>query len=654
MKKPVLIIILVLMISGAAGAFYLWQNLQRDPAQAARAFLSQLEAEDFSVIDSYFSAAPHPRSEEMRQAFARFGQAFGLTGMSVPDLTVLSKDSTAAVFNFTMRYESRYFEPLEVETTLRLQRESIFADWQVEWENNLPLPNYGIEADYARVRQAPRRGQILDRNGQVLAGEGSLVTVGVQPDRITDPDALLEALHSELGLSPEYVRRQYEAPGVQGHWFVPLISLREEEYRRVDPLLRPIPGIFFRRVEARAYPEGAPMGQITGYLGEVTANMLDSYPEREYISGELVGRAGLELSQDDLLRGRPGYRFYVEVDGERTLLAEKEAVQGQDVAITLDSRMQQLAFEVLADRRGAIVVLDAQTGEILTLASSPSYDANEFVGGISAARWQELSTDESLPMFNRALQGLYAPGSVFKVVTVAAALDRGLYDAGSTFVDTGELLVQGNIVRNFQRQVFGEHSLHQAVADSINTTVAQVGLDLGADALEAYFKSFGLDQSYALGLPMVGGQIGSPGRSQVALAWSAIGQDQVLVTPLHVAQIFSVFANMGQLPPIQLVVQTEQPESSSVLKTETVVQMNSMLQDVVLKGTGTALRNSGVNVFGKTGTAEAAGKVHAWFGGHTELPSGQKLAFVILIEEGGVGGQTAAPLMGEYLNRLLQ
>src|SRR5690554_2269596 len=105
MKKPVLIIILVLLISGAAGAFYLWQNLQKDPVQAARAFLSQLEAEDFSVIDSYFSAAPHPRSEEMRQAFARFGQAFGLTGMSVPDLTLLSKDSTAAVFNLTMRYE---------------------------------------------------------------------------------------------------------------------------------------------------------------------------------------------------------------------------------------------------------------------------------------------------------------------------------------------------------------------------------------------------------------------------------------------------------------------------------------------------------------------------------------------------------------------
>ncbi|NLL44010.1 MAG: hypothetical protein GX251_11795 [Firmicutes bacterium] len=654
MKKSVVIIILVLLIAAAGGAFYLWQNMQRDPVHAARAFLTQLEMEDFSDIESHFSAESYPVGGGLEHAYARFRQAFGLSGITFTDLTLLSKDTKAAEFNLAMLYESLYFEPLTVETKLRLERESIFADWKVEWDDNLPLPKYGSEADYARVRQAPRRGRILDRNGRVLAGEGSLVSVGVQPDRITDSDALLEALQSELNLNPEYVRRQYEAPGVQGHWFVPLVSLSEDEYRRVDPVLRPIPGIFFRRVDARAYPEGAPMGHITGYLGEVTANMLETFPEREYISGELVGRAGLELSQDDLLRGRPGYRFYVEVDGESILLAEKAAIHGQDVVITLDSRLQQLAFEVLGDQKGALVVLDAETGEILALASTPSYDANEFVGGISAQRWQELSTDERLPMFNRALQGLYAPGSAFKVVTVAAAIDQGLYNAGSTFSDTGELLVQGNIVRNYQRQVFGEHNLHQAVVESINTTVAQIGLDLGAAALEEYFTSFGLDKSHSLGLPMVNGQLGTPGRSKVALAWSAIGQDQVLLTPLHVAQIFGVFANDGHLSPVHLLAQTEQPESSQVLKRETVTQLNSMLQDVVLQGTGTALRGSGLAVLGKTGTAEVAGKAHAWFGGHTELPSGQSLAFSILIEEGGVGGQTAAPLMGEYLNRLLQ
>jgi cell division protein FtsI/penicillin-binding protein 2 len=407
-------------------------------------------------------------------------------------------------------------------------------------------------------------------------------------------------------------------------------------------------------VDARSYPEGESQGHITGYLGEVTVAMIEAYPEREYLSGELVGRAGLEQSQDDHLRGRPGYRFYVDVDGNRTLLSEKPVLDGEDVAITIDGRMQQLAYDVLGERSGAIVVLDAVTGAILTLASTPGYDPNEFVGGISTQRWEELSTDERLPMFNRALQGLYPPGSVFKVVTVAAALDQGLYEADSSFVDTGELMVQGNIVRNYQRQVFGEHNLHRAVVDSINTTIAQVGLDLGAAGLEEYFNNLGLHQSYYLGLPMVGGQIGTPNRSRVALAWSAIGQDQVLLTPLHMAQIFSVFANQGNVPSIHLLADNESSDKPA-LQHETVAQINTMLQDVVLEGTGTALRNIGINVYGKTGTAEmVGGEMHAWFAGHTQLPNEQRLAFSILVEEGGVGGQTAAPLMREYLTRLTQ
>ncbi len=655
MKKSVLAVVGILLIAGIVGGVILWQYVQKDPVDVAEAFLEQIEGRDFTELDMYFDVQPHPAASELERGFRQFSQAFGLSGVTMTNLAPVSKDNKAAVYSFALRYESQYFEPLVVETTLNLTRETIFDDWKVQWENNLPLPTFGLAADYARARQEPRRGQILDGSGQIFAGEGSLVTIGVQPDRITDSDILLKALQEELALSPEYVRRQYEAPGVQGHWFVPLISLSEAEYQKVEAVLRPIPGVFFRRVDARSYPQGEAFSQITGYLGEVTANMIEAYPEREYLSGELVGRAGLEQSQDDRLRGRPGYSFYVEVEGSRTLLAEKQVIDGEDVVITLDSSMQQLAYDVLGDRLGALVVLDAETGAILTLASTPSYDANDFVGGISTARWQELSTDERLPMFNRALQGLYPPGSVFKVVTVAAALNEGLYDAGSTFTDTGELGVQGNIVRNYQRQIFGDHTLHQAVVDSINTTVAQVGLNLGAAKLEEYFRSLGLDQSYHLGLPMVRGQVGTPGRSRVALAWSAIGQDQVLLTPIHIAQIFSVFANGGQVPPIHLIAGDEQPEATMALNLETVTQMNGMLQDVVLQGTGTALKNLSSNVYGKTGTAEmVGGDMHAWFGGHTELPNGQRLAFSILVEEGGVGGQAAAPLMSEYLTHLFQ
>lgn len=651
--KRLLITVLALIVVGGAGT--VWWFLQRDPLDTARSFLERVAAQDFAGLVGYFIQDGQPSEDELSSAFNEFGQAFALQEISLKDVNLLSKGRKEAVYTFRLEYSSRYFEPLVVESSLLLRRESIFAPWQVKWQDNLPLHEYGLQARYSRVRLEPSRGRILDTSGQVLAGEGSRVTIGVQPDRITAPEWLFSALQTELGLDPEYVRRQYEAPGVQGHWFVPLVTVSEEEYQRVDAQLRPIPGVFFRRVEARAYPEAEAAGHITGYLGEVTSDMMEANPEREYLSGETVGRAGLEGSRDDQLRGRPGYRFYVEVEGRNpVLLREKKVAEGKDLQLTIDRRLQELAFTVLGGRAGALVVLNAETGAVLALASTPGYDPNEFIGGISASRWQALSSDPARPMFNRALQGLYPPGSVFKVVTVAAALNEGLYQPESTFNDQGELTVQGNIVRNFQRQVFGEHTLHDALVKSINTTVAQVGLDLGAPKLEEYFKLFKLDQSHRLGLPASAGQVGTPGRSRVALAWSAIGQDQVLLTPLHLAQLFSVFANGGYLPTIHLVKgEADTTPSEPILKPETVEMVNAMLRDVVLTGTGTEAQVPGITLYGKTGTAETVnGGSHAWFAGHAELPSGDKIAFALLIEEGGVGGQVAAPVMREFLSRM--
>lgn len=654
MKKTLVVVVVVAL---AAVGLVFWYYLQRDPAQTANAFLEQVTAQDLSGLEGYFTGDAHPTEEELNRAFGEFGEAFALSEVELVELELLSKNSREALFSFDLRYASRLFEPLEVQGSLILQREHIFAPWQVKWQDNLPLPDYGLGVGYFRARVEPSRGRILDSTGQILAGEGSMVTIGVQPDRITAPEWLFGTLQAELGLNPEYVRRQYEAPGVQGHWFVPLITVSEEEYRRVDPVLRPIPGVFFRRIEARAYPEGATTGHVTGYLGEVTPEMLEAYPEREYVSGEITGRAGLESSRDDSLRGRPGHRFYVELeDGTPVLLREKKVQQGADLQLTLDRSLQELAYSVLGERTGALVVLNAETGAVLALASTPSYDPNEFIGGISARRWQELSSDPKRSMFNRALQGLYPPGSTFKVLTVAAALNEGLLEPSSTFTDSGELVVQGNIVRNFQGQVFGEHTLHDALVESINTTVARVGLDLGAPKLEEYFHRLKLNETYRLGLPMSSGQVGTPGRSRVALAWSAIGQDQVLLTPLHMAQLFAVFANGGRVPPIHLVVGEGEPvDEEPVLEPETVEMVNAMLRDVVLEGTGTQAQVAGLTVYGKTGTAEVVGSdSHAWFAGHTELPSGEKIAFALLVEEGGVGGQAAAPLVREFLSRLAQ
>lgn len=654
MKRLIIAGVVLVVLIGAG--VLTGQFLQVNPADVAEDFLEQIMRQDFVDLEKYFSEESHPTTERLAEAYDRFAEAFALQKIVITDFAPLSRNKKEAVFSFELSYESSHFAPLVVESDLILQRKGFFDEWKINWQDNLPLPHYGLGASYVRNRIEPQRANLIDTQGQVLAGEGSLVAVGVQPDRIADPERLLGVLEEHIGLSADYVRRQYEAPGVQGHWFVPLINLTEQQYLQVDEFLRPVPGIFFRRVEARAYPQHEITAHITGYIGEVTASMVEKFPERDYLSGEIVGRAGLESSQDDQLRGRPGYRFYVQPEQKSPILqAEKAVIEGENVELTLDLRMQSLAQEILQDQRGAFVLLNAETGAILALVSTPSYDPNDFVGGISSQRWQELSTDPHKPMFNRALQGLYPPGSVFKVLTTSAALDQGIFEPASQFVDTGELRVEGNIIRNFQQQVFGEHDLSRALVESINTTIARVGLELGAPLLEEYFTRFGLDQSPRLGLSLVEGRIGNPGRSKVALAWSAIGQDQVLLSPLQMAQIFTVFANGGQLPPIHLIKTEQLADSSSVLKAETAEQINAMLREVVISGTGRSAQVAGLDLFAKTGTAETvAGGNHAWFAGHTQLPDGPKVAFALLVEEGGVGGQVAAPLVRDYFTRLLQ
>lgn len=644
--------LLVLFVIG--GGVFVWFHLQTDPTIVAEEFLGKIEKQDFAGLENLFTDQKHPTDKDINDGFEKFANAFQLTTISLLDFAPFSINRKDATFYYEFFYESSDFAPLSVSSNLVLHRESIFDDWKVEWRDNLPLPSHGLDAKYVKTRTESERGMIFNTAGEIIAGRGSRVIVGVQPDRIKDERTLLEALEKYLNLDSQYACSQYGASEVQGNWFVPLITLTEQEYIRVEPYLRPIAGIFFRRIDARTYPKGARYAHITGYLGEVTSEMIDAYPERDYVSGEIVGRAGIESTQDDLLRGVPGYEVYVDLgDGSRFLLGEKALVRSEDLELTIDDQMQAWAYELLEDVSGSLVVLDAQSGAVLTLASTPSYNPNEFIGGITSKRWRELSDDLSKPMFNRAVQGLYAPGSVFKVVTVAAAIDQGLYTPQSNFEDTGELKVQGNSIRNFERQIFGEHDLHDAVVHSINTTIAQVGLDLGSDKLKEYFQLWGLDQTMRLGLPMVSGRPGDFGRSKVALAWSAIGQDQLLLTPLHVARIFSVFANDGIAPPVHLLKHQIDSYGKIVLKPETVDQVNAMLHDVVWSGTGKAVRDTGLEVYAKTGTAEVQNaNNHAWFAGHVALPDGHKLAFSLLVENGGVGGEVAAPIMYEFLLRL--
>ncbi len=650
MRVLVTILIAIVVLVGVGYGFMEFYYVY--PDEVGQEYMDKIISRDYQQLSDYFhSEAEAPSAAELELAFNDFAAAYGLTKIELIGMNPVDETFTTAEYTIDLRYESQYFAPLMVQFNLNLGWDGLFT-WKVIWEDTLPLPEYGIEASYRRARIEPNRGKIYDHNDNLLAGQGSIVAIGVQPGRVSDPELLYSVLGEHLGLSQAYIESRYQAPGVEEHWFVSLTTVTEEQYQELNPVLRPIPGVFFQRQPVRYYPLGMAGAHLTGYIGEVSETMITQYPERDYLIGESGGRSGLEAGLEDVLRGVPGYQLFVTTaEAREQMLLEQEVIQGEDVILTIDARMQEIAMEVLAEVKGALVVLD---GEILTLASTPSYDPNEFARGISNVRWQELSSNRDQPLFNRALQGRYAPGSVFKVLTAAAALDLGVYQITSEFDDTGELWVEGNIVRNFQNAVFGKHYFADAVIKSINTTMAQVGLTLGADNLNHYFELLDLQRQPEVPLPAVAGSIGNPAQSKVSLAWTAIGQDKVLLTPLHIASIFTAFVNEEGMPQPQLIKTGNEPQRKQVFTASTQDLIRAMLEQVVREGTGQLAAVDGLNISGKTGTAEVAQSAsHGWFAGIASDGLDSNLAFALLVEEGGLGGGVAAPLISEFFARLL-
>ena len=383
---------------------------------------------------------------------------------------------------------------------------------------------------------------------------------------------------------------------------------------------------------SRVYPRGADMAHLVGYIS-------DRY-----------GRAGLESAFDGNLLGMEGADKIKNLINK--LLGKDQA--GGDIALTVDSSLQKLAMDLLGSRRGAVVLLDPRTGAVRVMASSPSYDPNHL-----DENWSRLVKDEASPLMNRAAQGAYPPGSTFKVVTAAGALAANPDLASKTFDCQGYLMVDGYKLTDLA--VHGEVNLTKALAVSCNTTFAQLGLNLGADGFYRTVKAFGLEQDPALEIPVRPGTMAPPGKMiPTELASSAIGQGKVLVSPLHMALVAAAIANKGVMMRPYLVETVKDSLGETTQRAAAHPWLNAItpeisgviregMVDAVRYGTARAAAVSGMQVAGKTGSAEnARGQTHAWFIGFA--PSDQpRLAIAVILENAGMGGSVAAPVAGSLL-----
>ncbi|MFC1627781.1 penicillin-binding protein 2 [Gemmatimonadota bacterium] len=546
-------------------------------------------------------------------------------------------------------------------------------------------------SDQNRLRptvQQPVRGRIYDRDGLLIVDNRISWTVTVSPQDFRDNESVITDVADILGIPVSRIEERLQQR--KGHLYTPVPIARDVSFEVVARLSerRPdLPGVSIQMEPRRRYPFGMSAAHILGYLREIDDIDLAARQSRgeDYIFGDLVGKEGLERSHEADLRGSKGVN-YLEVDARgRTIgpaadRSGKSAIQGSDLIATLDIQLQQTAEAAFHDTaRGAVVVMDPRDGALLVLASVPSFDLRDFSGVLEAAMWDSLNNDERMPLINRPIAGLYPPASPFKAVTTLAGFEQGVIDLTTTFdpcVPGGWRL--GN--RSFQcwNEIHGSLSVVEAIEQSCDVFFYQVGVETGLRPLSRMARAFGLGEVTGLNIPgEVAGSFPDAAYYDRTIGqgqWVeegqvinlAIGQGEILVTPLQMACLTAAIANGGALVTPYLVAFTEQPangDRTAISQTppRIIGALDPDVLDIVREGmvrvvhgeNGTAKnvawRAPGINVAGKTGTGQNPhGENHAWFTCFAPADDPQ-IVVTVLVENGGGGSAVAAPIAAAIL-----
>jgi penicillin-binding protein 2 len=521
------------------------------------------------------------------------------------------------------------------------------------------------------IRLLPPRGNIYDSSGVPLAVNVRTFDIKCYPmDLRKDEDFLGVAslfVRHGIPLTPEGLKESIEKQYVAPYRAVSVatnLTLAQVSDLVMDPGFSR--ALFPSPVWRRIYPGGSLMAHVIGYVGEITREDLETQRDLYYQGGDIVGKSGIEAVYEEELRGVVGDQV-VEVDSRGRKLRDvnyNDPLKGNDLKLTIDIATQREAAKIMEGKRGALVAMDVRDGAVKAFFSSPTYDPNPLTWGISSKEWSALLNDKDTPMMNRLISGSYPPGSTFKVVTAASALMENIADTRTSFFCPGSFQLGNQTFRCWRRSGHGRESLIGALRDSCDVYFYQVSVKVGIDKLTKWAKELGVGERTGIDLPgeargTIAGREWKRARRKEAWYQGdtvnySIGQGFLLMTPLQLARMYAVFANGGNLVTPRL--NSEKPPESTAVKI-TKPHMDSIrtgLREVVRVGTGRVAGGYGVDVAGKTGTAQNPhGEDHAWFVGYA--PAGDpKYVVVALVESGGSGSSIAGPLVGRMLAYLVE
>jgi len=502
--------------------------------------------------------------------------------------------------------------------------------YKLVWDNSLIFPNLA-STDKVRVSTTQaNRGEILDRNGRVLAGKGTASSVGIVPGKLENREEAIAKIAELLETTSEVIEKKLSAQWVKDDSFVPIKTIprvEEIELLKVEPdedvlkekerheSLLAIPGVMISDVEVREYPLGEVAAHLVGYVQSVTAEDLEEHAGEGYTANSVIGRSGMEGLFEKELKGQNGCRIYiVNSEGkEKEELACILVQHGQDIKLTIDASLQIALYEQFQEDKSCSVAMNPYTGEVLALVSTPSYDNNDFIMGLSSEQWTALNDDEDKPMYNRFRQ-VWCPGSTFKPVTAAVGLESGAIDPNEDY---------GNVGLSWQKDAsWGSYyvtTLHayepvileNALIYSDNIYFAKAALKIGYEEMESSLTQLGFNAELPFEIKMAKSQYSNSEsiETEIQLADSGYGQGHVLVNPLHLACIYSAFCNEGNIIKPYLVYQNEVSAEywiSGAFSSETASRVLEGTKKVVndSHGTGYAAHRDDIVLAGKTGTAE--------------------------------------------------
>ena len=543
----------------------------------------------------------------------------------------------------------------------------------------------------------PLRGLILDRHGRMLVSNRPSFSVYVDMDSVRNPDKLANALAGIMGFTPEEIMAQMKLGkrDLYSNRILVKSDVSWAELSLAETHRYEIPGLVIQAEPKRDYVYPGLASHVLGYLGEISKNELNQDGFSGTFVGEYIGKSGIEKAAETYLRGRKGGR-HIEVDAagrEMTTLTQVDALPGDNVYLSLDMELQRAIEKELQDKVGAVVAMDPVTGEILGMASSPGFDQNIFVQGITTETWKTIRDNKFNPLQNRAIQGQYPPGSIYKIVTALAALSEGVITPNTLLDCHGSYKLGNRVYHCWKTWGHGRLDLRKAIIGSCDIFFYQVGQRLGVDVIARYAKEFGFSEKTGIvlepereGLTPTSAwklrRFGIPWQKGETLS-TAIGQSFNLVTPLQAAVLISTVANGGNVPVPSLIRRIETAQGRLVSSFEPKIRkitsitathmefMQKVLEEVVRDPSGTGKKASveNLSVGGKTGTVQIVAlkdpkrrqktedvpyefRDHAWFVCFAPVEN-PRIALSILVEHGGHAGVVAAPMAKHILEAWL-